>query len=149
MGREGNKPYMKPHGQNIVGGEAQDMSVTKRTTIDENGKLNHILEYEEEEEDDFEFDTIVVQFDPNDEDIIICKGYKGDELAYQNAFRQRPLSFDPISAIGRGQTESLQGISDSPKSGGTESDEIPGDIATAFNTIGFSIVPTGDWWIDE
>jgi hypothetical protein len=119
------------------------MTVQRHTTVDDDGALSHILEYED---DTFEYDAVEIRHDPNNDDIIQCRGYKGDEVVYQNAFKIRDLSFEPISAIGRGESEKLLGTS--PQSDTTDDDGVPDDINVAFNAIGMAVVPEGRWWID-
>jgi hypothetical protein len=119
------------------------MTVSKRTLVDDDGSLSHILEYDDG--DDVDFDAIVVKHDPDDDSRMVCVGYVGEDEQYRAMFKRRSLQFDPISVIGRGQTERLEGISDAEG----DSSGVPPDISTAVNSIGFTVVPNGEWWLDE
>jgi len=116
------------------------MTVTTRTTVDSDGGVRHILEYN----GGIEYDKVTVRFSPDDTEPITCTCLKDGEVVYQNAFETRAVSFAPISVIGRGESDRLQGVSSNMTSG-----DVPADVTTAFQTLGFTVVPQGEWWIDE
>lgn len=114
------------------------MGLTKRSEVDEHGAPRYILEYDS---DSMEFDQIVIQFDPDDEQRLYCRCYDEEDEAFTGAFVRRNLSFDPISYIGRGEASRLDGVE------AVEDDRLPDDVMTAMQSIGMTVVPTGEWWL--
>lgn len=119
------------------------MSISQRTTYDEEGGYIRILEFEGEQ---FEFDSTVVRVPPDEDDVFTCHCYIDDELRYENIFKMRELAFDPISPLGRGESDRLGGISSTDTD--DSNDDIPRDVSIAMNSIGFAIVPEERWWLD-
>jgi hypothetical protein len=119
------------------------MSVKKRTVLDEDSSPRHVLNYENVP--NVKYDVVVFKFDPDNESLVHCLAYVGEDIAYQNTFKRRELSFNPISVIGRGKSQQMTGVSEND----TDGDNVPEDVGTALNAIGFTNVPDGDWWIDE
>jgi len=119
------------------------MSVEKRTVLDDDGSPRHVLNYEDVP--DVEYDVVVFKFDPDDESLVHCFAYVGEDIDYQNTFQRREMTFDPISVIGRGESERMEGISENEDNDA----DVPRDVGAALNAIGFANVPQGDWWLDE
>ncbi len=117
------------------------MSVDKRSVVESDGALRHVLSYESSGE----VTNIEIRHDPNDDSLMQVTAYNDDDVIYQNVFEMRDLSFDPISAIGRGETDKLTGMS---STGNGDDDTIPEEVALAFNSIGMAVVPQGRWWLD-
>jgi len=118
------------------------MVVDKRSTYDDDGGYLEILSYEGV---DSEFDRVVIRVPPVGDDMFTCHCYAAgaDDPTYEAAFEMRDLSFDPISVLGRGQSDRLGGVS---STGGYE--DVPRDTMTALNAIGLAVVPQGRGWLD-
>lgn len=115
--------------------------IDKRTVMDDDGAERHVFDYKGESR--VAYDMVIFKNDPDDDSLIHCVAYKGEDIAYQTTFKQREMSFDPISSIGRGQTTEMWGVSDQQDA------EVPRDIAIGLNVLGFAPVPSGEWWLDE
>jgi len=121
------------------------MTVTKRTTYDEEGRVLEILEYDE----NIDYDKIIVRIhvdkiNTDEPTFIDCLCYENDECVYQKRFQRRNINYTPISAIGRGETDKLEGVSSN-----MGNEDIPNDVQTSLQTVGFTLVPQGDWWQHE
>lgn len=119
------------------------MSIQKRSFTGDDGAVHHVLNYEDV---DVEYDTIEIRLTPDDNSLMQVVGYKRDEVVYQNSFRQRRLTFDPVSVIGRGESNQLAGTSPADD---TSEDGVPEEVEIAFNAIGMAVVPDGEWWLNE
>jgi hypothetical protein len=64
----------------------------------------------------------------------------------------RELSFDPVSVIGRGESERLAGTSASTEpyntTGETGYEGVPDPVHMALNSIGLAVVPNGEEWLN-
>lgn len=109
---------------------------------DNNGAYVRIIEYDDEDDADA-FDRIVVRVPKDNPNRLACTAYEGEEAVWQTSFENRSLSFDPISLMGRGESEKLQGTS--PVSKPYES--VPRDVMVAMNGLGLTVVPQGEWWL--
>jgi len=116
------------------------MTASKRSYVDDDGSLVHIISFA----NDSTYDRIEIRHDPDDETKLYVRGYEGETTAFTQGFERRELSFDPISAIGRGETDNLEGVSET-----SSIDELPSDISAALNSIGMAPVPQGEWWLNE
>jgi len=152
------------------------MVTAKRSTYDEGGAYCRIIEFDASAEassvasssedaefdEDQPFDTVLVRFDPDRENIFTVRATDDGETVYTNAFEVRELSFDPISVLGMGERERLTGVSENTPSvggdrrrgdGGTHGqpdggdDHLPDALVTALNSLGFAAVPQGDDWL--
>lgn len=119
------------------------MVVDKWSTYDDDGGYLRGIEYEE---GDSQFDSVVVRVPPEEDDMFTVHCFQGDEdePSYENAFEMRDLSFDPISVLGRGESEHIGGVSAS----NADYEGVPRDAMKALNAIGLAVVPQGRWWLD-
>lgn len=117
------------------------MKLRKQSYVDDDGFTHDVLQYD----DDVEFDSVDIHYDPKHDDRIVVTAYDEDgEEVYQNTFERRELSFDPITAIGRGETNRLEGTT--PAS--DDANNVPDDIQLALNAVGMTAVPEGTEWLD-
>lgn len=116
----------------------------QQSTYGEDGAYVRVVEYSDDERDDVGLDSVVVRIPPTDDEsqLIAVEAFQGDESVYRETFELRDLSFDPISIIGRGETSSVTGISNSD-------DDVPEGVSTALNGLGMAVVPSGEWWLNE
>jgi hypothetical protein len=128
--------------------------VTNRSTYDEDGTYCRVIEFDEDQP----FDTVLVRFNPERENIFTVRATDDGETVYTNAFEIRELSFDPISVLGMGERDRLTGVSEnSPEVGGDTrqseratdggDDHLPDSLAVALNSLGFAPVPRGEDWL--
>jgi hypothetical protein len=109
-----------------------------RSRYDDDGSLVRIVDYDAGESP---YDRVIIRI-PTDQEIIAVQGFEGDEQTYQDAFEIRDLSFDPISLLGRGETDRLTGTSTD------DHESVPTDVSVALNGMGFTVVPSGREWLD-
>jgi len=119
------------------------MQLDSRSLVDDDGRLQHTFEYDQPYDG---VDSVVLTFSAEDDAHIVCRAYDGEEDVYQTSFQRRALSFDPISVIGRGETERLEGVT---AGDGDEREAVPEAVQVACNAVGFSVVPSGEWWLSE
>jgi len=81
------------------------MITASHSTVTEDGNELRIFEC-----DDEAVDEVRMVLSPS-EDTFSVAAMKDDETVYQNSFAMRELSFDPVSVLGRGQSDRLGGVS--------------------------------------
>lgn len=106
---------------------------------DDDGAIIHLLDFEDQD-----FERLVLRHEPEDHNVVYCYGYEenAEEPSYQTAFQRRELTFDPISIIGRGESNRVEGVSTSENI-----EEVPTPVNVALNSIGMALVPNGDEWL--
>lgn len=119
------------------------MAIHKRSTVDSDGAYCRILEYEGGEHGDWPVDSVVVRVPPESDDTFTLHAYEDNEVVYEELFEIRDLAFDPVTALGRGETNTLTGLSPSD-----DDSDIPHHITVALQSIGYTDVPNGTWWLD-
>lgn len=94
--------------------------------------------------DDHKYDRFVIRFDVDDGVPFQMRLYE-DESDTPNekiAFERRDVQFDPISVIGKGSSNRLQGVSPTIDA----YNDVPCIVQEAWKAIGFTVVPDGDEW---
>lgn len=117
-----------------------------RTTTDD-GAVEHTVT----PHDNSEYDRIVITHTIDDPARFTVQCYTDGGVDESFAVETRNMSFDPVSLLGRGETDRLQGVSITDNSGSdpvTERANIPEDVKIAFESLGFTIVPRGRGWLD-
>jgi hypothetical protein len=123
---------------------------------------------------DSAYDRIVITHTADNPTRFTVRCYTNDTVYDAYSLEARSMSFKPVSLLGRGETDVLQGAS---LTDGDESDEgdeqsssfssaqaglpdegdddsvtergkLPEALKTAFESLGFAIVPRGRGWID-
>jgi hypothetical protein len=122
------------------------MITASHSTVTEDGNELRIFEC-----DDEAVDEVRMVLSPS-EDTFSVAAMKDDETVYQNSFAMRELSFDPVSVLGRGQSDRLGGVSASESETLSEGEVgyegVPNSVHTALNSMGFAVVPNGSEWLD-
>jgi hypothetical protein len=118
---------------------------------------------------DSAYDRIVITHTADNPARFTVRCYTDDTDYDACSLETRSMSFKPVSLLGRGETDKLQGASltegdekdeqsssaqaDSSDEGDddpvTERGELPEALKTAFESLGFAIVPRGRGWIDQ
>jgi len=127
------------HGKRV---ESVQTDVTETfDSIDPSGAVSRVFDFT----DQHPYDRVVIRFDPDDDiphQLRIYESRSDDEPTETMAFQNRSVSFDPISVIGKGNTERLHGITPTIDN----YDDVPGDIHDLWKSLGFAIVPEGEGW---
>lgn len=99
---------------------------------------------------DSEFDTVLIRHSPDEPETFNVTCYVDDEVVEQFTFQTRQMSFKPLSLLGRGTSETLQGVSttDDTDDPIAHRDEIPATVRVAFESMGLTVVPRGTEWLD-
>lgn len=121
----------------------------KRTIMGDDGGVQHVFEYGDT--DEIPYSRVEIRHQPDNPEILTVHAHEDDSIVFQDAFKVRDLSFDPISVMGRGESKKLLGTSpvdDHVKTDRLDETEVPREINTVFNSLGMTIVPQGEWWLD-
>ena len=124
-----------------VGESFSEQLTDSFTTIDETGATYRVFDFGPQSE----YDRITIKFTTDDSvphQLRVYNTRESDTPDETIAFRDRRVSFDPISVIGKNDAEQLQGLSPTIQS----YDEIPDIIKETWKSIGFSVIPEGDEW---
>ena len=130
--------------------------------VDDTGSTRHIFDFEKEEP----IDRVVIVFRTDDKIPNVLQIYNersSDKPDAKIPFKERNVSFEPISVIGRGETDELRGLAPAGKShersytsrdddGDSRTpiinsyDEIPEVAKDVWKSEGFSVIPSGEEW---
>ena len=115
-------------------------------TVTEDGDELRTFKYESDS-----VDEVRIQLHPT-EDTFEVAALQDGQTVYHNTFRLRELSFDPVSVLGRGESDRLGGVSASDGETLTEGEVgyegVPLPVHVALNSMGFAVVPEGEGWLD-
>jgi hypothetical protein len=126
----------------------------RRSFTEEDGTLVHVLDYDDGESS---FDSVAIRYPIDTKDTVHVVGYEGDDAVYKESFRERDVSFEPVSAMGKGAMSSAIGLSvadgdtDTPPetpTGYGDFDEVPRSVMLALLGVGYTVVPDGRGWLD-
>lgn len=150
--------------ERLLGQRSDTMTMRSRSVTMKNGHDLRVIEWNwpvkgntesgsSSDEQIMEYERVVCEYPVDNPEIFIVRGYKPndneDNPSYRDVFEMRELSFKPISIAGLGERERLTGVS----STGSEDnmgayDEMPRDILLSLNSLGFTVVPRGEGWLD-
>jgi len=114
----------------------------RRSTVTTDGTALHILDFGV---DEGAYDQIVVELPLEHDGVLVVRALRdGGDQPETYSFSVRELSFDPISVMGKGETERVVGTSPTE----TDFDDLSPDVRRALLSIGYTAVPDGTTWLD-
>jgi len=118
-----------------------------RSTVDDDGAILSELVYGDVGDD--QYDKVVFRI-PTDGQIA-CRCYIDENVVESYTFTTREMVFDPISVIGRGESEQALGVR--PVDEATETELrtdgwVSWQLQTALHAMGLTAVPSGREWMD-
>lgn len=122
-------------------------TVTTHDQFDADGSMIRTVE---RTDPDAEYAVVRCEFPVDDPERFICSAYTDSadsDPDFRTVFRLRELSFSPISVAGLGERSRMTGVTDADER--REYADIPDGVRQSLQTLGFTAVPDGEWWVDE